>query len=716
MDYVVGIDIGGTCTDCVVVDEDGKVTLGKSFSTPPDFSGGILDAIGVAADALGIERGALLSSTRLFLHSTTVAENAVVDGTLAKVGVITNRGFEDTLFAMRGGYGRWSGLTEEEKRNPIETDKLPPIVPRALTRGIGERTDAQGNEQVEPDRDEVERAVGELLDEDVEALGVSLLWSFSNPAAEDMVREVVSRLRPDIFLTVSHEIAPIVGEYERTSTVALNSGLGPVVQRYLENLRSRLAEEGFEGTILVMQAYGGLLPFEKATASPVGMIESGPVSGLVGSQTLGDLIGFHNIIAADMGGTTFKVGVVREGLIEYQRESMVLRYHYALPKMDVVSLGLAGGSIISIDERTGVPKVGPRSAGSYPGPVCYGHGGGEPTITDVDAILGYLNPDYFLGGRAELDIDRAREVFEQKVAKPLGMDLLDATAAIYKLVNNLFHDLLHRTTVQRGLDPRNFALFSFGGTAGMHVAAYAENLGVPDVVIPHSASVHGAFGLITSDIAHEDQTTHPMHDPVDLPKLNQIFGELEENVREQLLEEGFTEDTITMQRSIDMRYRRQVHILTVPVEGEGEVDKALLERTIDRFEELYQEKYGEESAYREAGIELVSFRLRGTGEVRKPEFRVQDAGDADPSEAVEKRLRMWVDKAEEVQEVNGFDFERLKPGHRIEGPAVIWTPITTLVMAPGQTARVDEYKNLVLTTAVERPGAPREPVEAGARA
>jgi len=296
------------------------------------------------------------------------------------------------------------------------------------------------------------------------------------------------------------------------------------------------------------------------------------------------------------------------------------------------------------------------------------------------------------------------------------MDLLDATAAIYKLVNNLFHDLLHRTTVQRGLDPRNFALFSFGGTAGMHVAAYAENLGVPDVVIPHSASVHGAFGLITSDIAHEDQTTHPMHDPVDLPKLNQIFGELEENVREQLLEEGFTEDTITMQRSIDMRYRRQVHILTVPVEGEGEVDKALLERTIDRFEELYQEKYGEESAYREAGIELVSFRLRGTGEVRKPEFRVQDAGDADPSEAVEKRLRMWVDKAEEVQEVNGFDFERLKPGHRIEGPAVIWTPITTLVMAPGQTARVDEYKNLVLTTAVERPGAPREPVEAGARA
>jgi N-methylhydantoinase A len=716
MDYVVGIDIGGTCTDCVVVDEQGKVTLGKAFSTPPDFSGGILDAIGVAAEELGMARGDLLASAGLFLHSTTVAENAVLDGTLAKAGLVVNRGFEDTLFTMRGGYGRWSGLTEEEKRNPIETDKLPPIVPRELIRGIGERTDALGQEIVEPDEAEVEAAVDELLDEEeVEALGVSLLWSFSNPNAENMVRELVRRRRPELFLTVSHEIAPIVGEYERTSTVALNSRLGPVAHSYLENLRTKLASEGFDGTLLVMQAYGGLLPFAKARTSPVGMIESGPVSGLVGSQSLGELIGFNNIIAADMGGTTFKVGVVREGLIEYQRESMVLRYHYALPKMDVVSLGLAGGSIISIDERRGTPRVGPRSAGSYPGPVCYGHGGTEPTITDVDAILGYLNPEYFLGGRAELDIERAREAFEQKIARPLGMELVEGAAAIYKLVNSLLYDSLHRTTVQRGLDPRNFALFSFGGTAGMHVAAYAEDLGVPDVVVPHSASVHGAFGLITSDIAHEDQTTHPMHDPVDLAKLNEIFDELAENVRGQLVEEGFDDERITLQRSIDMRYRRQVHILTVPVEGEGPVDEALLEHTIERFEELYQEKYGEESAYREAGIELVSFRLRGTGAVRKPRFRVQDLGDSDPSGAVVKRVNVWVDKAGETQEVNGYDFERMVPGHRIEGPALIWTPITTMVIAPGQSAHVDEYKNLVLATGVAGASTRREPEAVGAK-
>lgn len=700
MEYLVGIDIGGTCTDCVIVDGDGKVTLGKTFSTPPDFSDGILEAIAIACRAIGIGRGELLSSTRLFLHSTTVAENAVVDGTLAKVGVITTSGFEDTLFATRGGYGRWSGLTEDQKRNPVETDKLPPIVPRKLIKGIKERTDAHGNILGIAGEDAIEAALQALLDDDIDALGVSFIWSFTNPENERKVKRIIERLRPGMFVTLSHEIAPIVGEYERTSTVALNAGLGPVVGRYLENLRRSLRDEGFAGVLLVMQAYGGLLPLEKAATSPVGMIESGPVSGLVGSQGLGELLGMRNIIAADMGGTTFKVGVVREGLIEYQRESMVLRYHYALPKMDVVSLGLAGGSIISIDERTMTPRIGPQSAGSFPGPVCYGHGGTEPTISDVDAILGYLNPDYFLGGREQLNVDLARQIFEDKVAKPLGMNLIGAAAAMYTLANSLFYDLLHKTTVQRGLDPRLFSLFSFGGTAGMHVAAYSEALGVASVVIPHSASVHGAFGLITSDITHEDQITHPMRAPVDLDTLRQIFDQLEARMVEQLSEEGFEPARITVRRSVDMRYRRQVHIMTVPILDDGPICRDAIERTIDLFETLYQEKYGKESAYREAGIELVSFRIRGSGLVNKPHFRVEDLGDEDASQAVVKTVSAWVDKQGALADVNGYDFDRMTPGNAISGPAVVWTPITTLVIAPGFVTRVDEYKNLVMASGV----------------
>jgi N-methylhydantoinase A len=712
--YVVGIDIGGTGTDCVVVDAAGTVTLGKAFSTPPDFATGILDAVADAAGALGISRADLLSRTTLFLHSTTVAENAVVDGTLATAGLLVSDGFEDTLFAMRGGYGRWSGLTEEGKRNPIDTDKPDPVVPRRLVRGIRGRTDAQGHVRVPVDPAQVEVALRELLAEGAESIGVSLMWSVANTETEDDVAEVVRRVCPQAFFTASSAIAPIVGEYERTSTVALNARLGPVVRRYLDVLAEALRDEGFAGVLLVMQAYGGLLPFDKAAQGPVGMIESGPVSGLVGSKSLGEMIGVKNIIAADMGGTTFKVGVVRDSLIEYQRESMVLRYHYALPKMDIVSLGLAGGSIISIDPRTGTPQIGPQSAGSYPGPVVYQHGGTEPTVVDVDALLGYLNADYFFGGRESLDVDLARRAFAEKVAKPLGMDELEAAAAMYKLANSLFHDLLHKTTVQRGLDPRDFSLFSFGGTAGMHVAAYADELGTPQIVIPYSASVHGAFGLITSDIAHEDQATQPIQVPADAAEVAGIYEQLEQRMVAQLAEEGFSGDAVRLQRAVDMRYRRQVHILTVPVDSDGPLDSGTLERAVDRFEALYREKYGKDSAYREAGIEMVSFRLRGEGLVRKPDFRHADAGESAAAHAIVKRVRAWVPIADEMREVDGYDFERLEPGNTFEGPAVVWTPITTAVVAEGQQARVDEYKNLVITTSIGRAGAATAAVGASA--
>lgn len=704
MDYIVGIDIGGTCTDCVVIEGDGNVTLAKAFSTPPDFSKGILDALEVAADEIGVPAGELLSGTRLFLHSTTVAENAVVDGNLAKAGLITTRGFAHTLFSTRGGYGRWSGLTEDEKRNPMETDKPRPVIPIGLVRAVRERTDHKGAILAEVDPAEVETAVRSLLDAGIESLAISLLWSFVNPANEHAIREIVRKIDPDLFVTVSNEIAPIVGEYERTSTVALNACLGPVVGSYLDNMVSGLRDQGFTGSLLVMQAYGGLLPLEQATSRPVGMLESGPVSGLMGCKRLGELIGYGNIISADMGGTTFKVGTVREGLVEYQRESMVLRYHYALPKMDVVSLGLAGGSIISLDPRTDLPRIGPRGAGSYPGPVCYDHGGDEPTLTDVDAILGYLNSDYFLGGRAQLNLDRAREVFGQQIAEPLGMPVEEAAASMYTLANSLIYDLVHKTTVQRGLDPRQFALFSTGGTAGMHLAAVGAELGVSHVIVPHSAAVHGAFGLVTSDIVHEQMVTRPMREPMDPAAVDAIFGELTEQVVEQLRGEGFEGDRVDVARAIDMRYRRQVHIITVPVEvtvpieTPGPITAESLDTTIELFETLYRQKYGRESTFREAGIELVSFRVRATGLVRKPDFVAGGLGGTEPAAALVERRMAHVPDLGEMREVAAYDFGRLGSGNEVAGPAVIWTPITTVVLGSRQVAHCDEYRNLIIRT------------------
>ncbi len=697
MAYIVGVDIGGTGTDCVVMDEKGVLTVGKAFSTPPNFTEGVLSAIQIAAEKLGISLATLLGNTGLFLHSTTVAENAVVDGTLAKGALLVTRGCEEILFMTRGAYGRWSGLTEEEVKNPIETDKLPPIVPFSMIKGIRERTDVRGKILIEPGEAEVEEAVRDLLEKGAEAIGVCFLWSFVNPENEDAVKEVLQKLHPELFITLSNKLAPILGEYERISTVALNIGLGPLVSKYLTNLGTALEENGFGGTLLIMQAYGGLLTRENASTQPVGMIESGPVSGLVGSKSLGDNMGFNNIVAADMGGTTFKAGVIREGLIEYQRAPMVLRYHYVLPKMDIVSIGLAGGSIISINPRTNAPKVGPRSAGAHPGPVCYGFGGTEPTVTDMDLILGYLNSNFYMEGRAALNIEGARQAFKSQVADPLGMDTMKAAGALCRLTNSLLYDLLHKMTVEKGMDPREYVLFSYGGTAGMHLAAVGQELEMQKVIIPYAASVQGAYGLVSADIVHEDQTTSPMRLPVAVGKVNDIFQGLMDKTVAQLKSEGFDEKDIVIQRAIDMRYRRQVHLVTAPVEAQGTMTDSDLEQACDNFERLYEERYGKESAYREAGIEMAIFRVRGIGTLRKPELKGEELAGPDPGAAFVESREIYCDTTRDLREAKGYDLERLLPGNEVEGPAIIWTPITTIVVNPGQKAVLDRYKNVILT-------------------
>jgi N-methylhydantoinase A len=696
MTYSIAIDIGGTCTDCVAVDEDGHFVLAKTFSTPQDFSIGIINGLDELASAAGLSLDGLLKSTSVFLHSTTVAENAIVDGTMATAGLITTRGFEDTLAAMRGGYGRWSGLTEIEKRDPINTNKPPELIPRPLVQGLDGRRGAHGDQISQLDERQIGNAVRSLLEAGVESLAVCLLWSFLSPDDERRVEDTVKRIRPGMFVCCSHRVAPTIGEYERTSTTALNARLGPVVSRYLESLQQRLIERGFGGALLVMQAYGGLLSVSDASARPVGMIESGPVGGVIGSKIVGEWLGARDIIAADMGGTTFKVGVIREGLIDYERESIVLRYHFAASKLDIASLGLAGGSIIWIDRTSGSPQLGPQSAGSFPGPVCYGNGGIEPTITDVDAILGYLHPAFFLGGGRELHVDAARRAFADKVAAPLDLPEEEAAAQIYRLTNSHIADMLHRTTVQRGLDPRGFTLVSIGGTAGMHVMSYATRLGVERVVVPSTASVHSATGLLHSDIVHDEQTTKPMVLPVEPQAVQEVFDDLRSQILGQFEHGGFGKRRIEIMPSIDMRYARQTNIVTVPVEAHLTFDAQLLGKTVDRFEELYRERYGSESGFRDAGIELVTFRLRGSTRIQKPRPARQRLSGSDARRALVERRRAWVDDRGLFEEISGFSWDSLRAGNVVHGPAIVWSSITTMVLRSTDTAEMDERGNLVL--------------------
>ena len=426
------------------------------------------------------------------------------------------------------------------------------------------------------------------------------------------------------------------------------------------------------------------------------MIECGPAAGVIGSRFLGQIMGDEDVIAADMGGTTFKVGVIQGGEFDYAREPMVDRFHYVAPKIEVVSIGAGGGSIISLDPRSNVPSVGPRSAGARPGPICYGQGGEEPTLTDVMILVGYMNPENFLGGSITLDFERTRTIFKEKIAAPLGLGVEEAAMGIYRIAAAQITDLIHEITVERGLDPRDFVLHAFGGSCPLVCGIFGAELNVKRIVIPYTASVNCAFGLVSADIVHAYSVTKTLSVPSPVEEVNAIFDSMMEQARVQLAEEGFDQTGTAYEWSIDLRYGRQVHEVTTPVREETPLNEAGLQMLIDDFEALYERKYGKGSAYRAAGMEMTMFRLTARGLMKRPEIEKLSLGGKDASGARTGRRPIFVEAAGELVESDIYDFELLQSGNEIVGPAVIHTPITTIVLQDKQTGHLDEYRNMVI--------------------
>ena len=695
--YVIATDVGGTCTDTVVFAVGEPVHLGKALSTPPNFADGVLDSIRSAAGTMDIGLKDLLARTSLFTHGSTVVDNTLLTRGGGLTGLITTEGFEDTLLVTRGAYGRWAGLAEEALKHPVKTDRPPALVPADRIRGIPERVDYKGAIIRELDEDAVEAAVRYLVEtKGVEALAVCLLWSFYNDTHEKRVRDIVTRVAPEAYVTISSDIAPVPGEYERTSTTVINAYAGRIARDYITDLQSLLAEEGYAGPLLVMQGYGGLLPAAEAATRAVGMIECGPAAGVIGAKFLGDMMGDADVIAADMGGTTFKVGVIQDGELEFAREPMVDRYHYVAPKIEVVSIGAAGGSIISLEPRTNVPRVGPQSAGARPGPVCYGLGGTEPTLTDVMMLIGYMDPGIFLGGTMTLDVEAARAAFKDQIADPMGMPVEQAAFGIYRVAAAQITDLIHGITVERGLDPRDFVLHAFGGTCAMLAGVFGRELNVKRIVVPYTAAVNCAFGLVSADIVHEYAHTTMRRVPIPAEEINALYRPMIERARAQLVEEGFSESDIQLDWSVDLRYGRQVHEVTTPVHAATPLDEAGLAALVDDFEALYERKYGKGSAYRDAGIEMTMFRLSARGPMTRPEIPAEPLGGADPGAASLGVRDVFVDAADGMAPAEIYDFEKLTPGNVIKGPAVVHTPITTIVVQAAQTGRMDQYRNIVI--------------------
>jgi N-methylhydantoinase A len=694
MSYVVGVDIGGTFTDCVVVDEEGRVTIGKSLSTPADFSQGALNSADDAAKNLGLkDAGDLLRATHLFFHACTIGDNTLITRAGAKTGLIMTRGFGDALHMMRGKIGE--GLTENEIAHKSALDKPAPFVPRKLVEEVPERIDYKGKELIRLNVQAAEQALDRLVSKGVEAVAVCFLWSIMNDCHEKQLAEILKNRYPNLFFALSSEVAPYLGEYERAATTVFNAYIGPKISTYLQNLQRILKRKGLAREPLIMQAYGGVLGIEATCKNAVGIIESGPAAGIVGTRFLGEHIGENNILATDMGGTTFKVSVVRDGVVERDYKPVILRHSILSTKIWVESIGAGGGSIAWIDPETGLLKVGPQCAGASPGPVCYDVGGGEPTVSDADLILGYLNEDYFLGGRMKLHKPKTLAAIREKIAGPLKMSEVEAASGIYRIANSHMSDLIRRATVERGHDPRHFVLFAFGGAAPVHASRYAAELGIRQVVIPLTASVHGATGLISSDVVYEYGKSDHVVMPVDPSRVNDNFSGLLQRALKDLRAAGFSESDIQIMRSVDMRYRYQVHELNVPfVGGTTAITEADMEALSALFDELYEKAFGQGSGYREAGKEILTFRLTAVGLLKKPDIKPERMAKSDGAAALKGEREVYFEENKTFVPTRVYDFTKIRPGAEFAGPAIIETPVTTVVVNPGDRAAMDEYRNI----------------------
>lgn len=697
MSYRIGVDTGGTFTDCIVVDDSGNVTAAKAASTPQDFSVGVMDSVAKAAKVLGLTAEELLAQTTRFGHGTTVATNALITKTGARTGVITTRGHEDALFMGRIKQ-KIAGLDEDQIHDFLLHDKaVPGIVPRKLIKGLNERVDHKGAVIVAMSDDEVKRAAKELVGAGCEAIAICFIWSFMNPAHERRARDIVRQAHPNVAVSISSEVSPVLGEYERIASTLVNAYLTKKVDGYIGALADRLRAAGFQHQLQVMLSNGGVTPSEDARRRAAYLLASGPAGGVIGARNLGQILGHQNVLTTDVGGTSFDVGLVVDGQPEYAREPVFDKYHVSFPMIDVVSIGSGGGSIAWID-RSGFLKVGPQSAGAEPGPACYGRGGTEPTVTDANVVLGRIDPDYFLGGTWKLDRRLAEKAIREKIAEPLGLGLEEAAVGIIDILDARMADLVRRVTIGRGLDPRTFALFAIGGAGALHVGAYAKDVGVKAVVVPTYASEFSALAIATSEMLVVNKVSSPMVGPFEATAVRDIFARLEADAVDQLRRAGAVTNggtDLSVLRAADMKYRGQVHDVTVPVpEGEYTADSAVA--MADRFHERYESRYGKGTTNKNAPIEAMSFEVRVAAKGQSLRLAKEALQSGTPSPTRGNRPVYF-------RETNGFrstpifDRDALIPGQEIAGPAVIEAPDTTMLVRPGQSVRMDEYRNLTLT-------------------
>jgi N-methylhydantoinase A len=692
--FRAGVDIGGTFTDIVLLGDDGTRYTKKVSSTVDDYARAIVEGLAALFEEIGAEAGGIVE----LLHGTTVASNAILEHKGARTGLITTKGFRDVLEIRNL---RMPRLYDMSWTKPV------PLVERRLRTEVDERVNAGGGVDIPLDEASVERAVRLLMGEGVAAIAVCLLHSYLNPTHEIKVKEIAARLAPGVILSISAEVLPVINEYERTSTTVINAYVRPIVEHYLSRLSAEVKRSGIDAPLLLMQSNGGLTTAKAAALTPMHIIESGPAAGVVGVQALIRRIGIQMAISFDMGGTTAKASLIENGELtratEYQVGAGIVLgsrllsgagYTLKVPAIDLAEVGAGGGSILWIDAG-GALQVGPHSAGAVPGPVCYSQGGLEPTVTDANVVLGYINPAHLVGGALMLDAEKARAAIAERVARPLGISVEEAAYGAHLITASNMIRALKAVSSERGRDPREYALVAFGGNGPVFAAGMAEALHIPLVLIPPSAGVFSSFGLLYAEVEYYFTRTHKRLLRRATPEeIQATVDALESEARVRLGEDGFDPDHIEIRRSASLHYQGQSFELRVPLMA-GRPDRAALAALEEAFGAEHERTYGHRAGVDEP-VELVSLEVIGRGIPETPRAASAAAASLAPDVTItDQRRRAYFGAARGWLEAELVNRSDLAAPHG--GPCIVEEYDATCLVPPGWTARLDDYGNIVMS-------------------
>jgi N-methylhydantoinase A len=646
MMFRIAADVGGTFTDVIAVDDAGKVTFVKTASTPEDQSIGVMDGLGRLAGELGMDLPELLSNTERIVHGMTVATNALLERKGANVGLLTTAGHRDVL-EMREGL--------KPERYNLRLPRMEPLVPRNLRLGVEERIRADGRIATPLDRESLDQAIATLKRAKVNSVAVCYLHAYRDDRHERETLEVLGSALPDVYVSLSSQVLPQIKEYQRVSTTVVNAYVGPLIRGYLQGLENRLLEAGYQGALLVMLSHGGVAPVEEAVRIAAGTVLSGPAGGLAGARRVADMLDLPNLIPFDMGGTSTDISLILDGNASLSAERQVANEQIALPSLDIITLGAGGGSIGRADQG-GLLKVGPQSAGAVPGPACYGYGGKRVTVTDASVVLGYLDAEKFLGGRARLDRKAAEKVLKS-LGEQLGVDTLRAAEGVHRVINTQMAEGIRLATVRRGVDPRRFALLGFGGAAGIHVTELARMLRLQRVVVPRVASVLSAWGMLATELRAEGR----------------------ERMRH------WFDGEIVSRMSAEMRYGEQIFEIDVPMDDIDLGAPDLLDQLKRAFERRHEQLYT--YSLKDQKPVLINARVTTVGLLPVPPTEPSAAGRTLAAPAGERRIYLgqWLPAPV-------YEFAALAEGQVIEGPAIVESDTTTVVLRAGDRATTTEQR------------------------